>query len=722
MSTSAQLEIVDRWKLDNCELLAAEMKRLRLLLRRRALWLRRQWSHEAAQDYLACKISDAQADWLLSGEDREAEAAFYRTNPEPFELASPLQQVEDSIAERSLAMRDAGMPIALDVLQHLFALSRFERDILMLVVAPHLDPSFERLYAYLQDDLTCRHPTPHLALALLTGGDHELYRAREALLPDGILRRYRLVTAGDENQSNIFANRPLFTDERVLNFLLGANRPDKRVRSLFDEVPPSLLSTNDRQQLARILSMGQPGHWQSPLCTVNFVGESGASVRNLARATCDAIGIGLLELKAANLPLAPADRQELYSLLEREAVLMHSAFYCDLELVRSEDRARLTSELDALHVRLMVGGPAAWQGERESLTVTVTRPDPTEQAELWKQALVSAGVSPNGQIDALTEQFDFTSHHILRAIASARTAAAMSADDGEISEERLWRACAQQAAPALDERARQIQPCYDWDDLVLPQVPFQQLREIAAQVEHRAQVYGRWGFGRKLSRGRGISVLFAGASGTGKTMAAEVLALHLRLDLYRIDLAGVVSKYIGETEKNLRCVFDAAERGGAILFFDEADALFGKRSEVKDSHDRYANIEVNYLLQRMEDYRGLAILATNRKSALDSAFLRRLRFIVDFPLPDAAHRQRIWRSVFPRQAEVDALDFTALARLEITGGHIRNIALGAAFLAASEGVPIATSHVMRAARREYDKMDRVIQESDFGCYHEAATG
>ncbi len=225
------------------------------------------------------------------------------------------------------------------------------------------------------------------------------------------------------------------------------------------------------------------------------------------------------------------------------------------------------------------------------------------------------------------------------------------------------------------------------------------------------------GFRRKLSLGLGIAALFAGESGTGKTMAAEVLAGHLGLGLYRIDLAGVVSKYIGETEKNLRSIFDAAERGGAILFFDEADALFGKRSEVKDSHDRYANIEVNYLLQRMEDFRGLAILATNRKSSLDSAFVRRLRFIVDFPLPDQSHRLQIWRSVFPQEAELRGIDFPFLSRLEIPGGHIRNIALNAAFMAASEGGPIGMAQVMRSARREYAKMERLVQESEFGPYY-----
>ena len=254
---------------------------------------------------------------------------------------------------------------------------------------------------------------------------------------------------------------------------------------------------------------------------------------------------------------------------------------------------------------------------------------------------------------------------------------------------------------------------FGWADLVLPSDTEQTLRDISAQVAHQAQVYERWGFGAKLSRGRGISALFSGPSGTGKTMAAEVLAGDLSLDLYRIDLSGVVSKYIGETEKNLRRVFDAAATGGAILFFDEADALFGKRSEVKDSHDRYANIEINYLLQRMEAYRGLAILATNMKSALDTAFLRRLRFIVRFPFPGVPERKAMWQKAFPADVPKGTLDYDRLARLNITGGHIHNIALNAAFLAAGAGTPVTMPLILDAARSEFRKIERPINEADF---------
>jgi SpoVK/Ycf46/Vps4 family AAA+-type ATPase len=355
------------------------------------------------------------------------------------------------------------------------------------------------------------------------------------------------------------------------------------------------------------------------------------------------------------------------------------------------------------------------------LPAAVPPPGTREQRSLWNDALTTAGIPPRPVTDALAQQFHFGPAAILGAVGAARARAALRGSGPEgVGDSDLWDAGRDQAAWSLDDLAQRLTPTAHWDDIVLPEDVLAQLREIAAQVANRAQVYDRWGFSRQLGRGRGITALFGGPSGTGKTMAAEILASELELDLYRVDLAGLMDKYVGETEKNLRAVFDAAERSGSILFFDEADALFGKRTEVKDSHDRYANIEVNYLLQRMEDYRGLAILATNRKAVLDRAFLRRLRFLVDFSFPDATSRRRIWEKVFPHDAELGKLDLAGLARLELSGGHIKTIAVNAAFLAAAEHVPIAMPHVMHAARREYAKLDRSTSKTEFGRYHQAA--
>jgi SpoVK/Ycf46/Vps4 family AAA+-type ATPase len=319
----------------------------------------------------------------------------------------------------------------------------------------------------------------------------------------------------------------------------------------------------------------------------------------------------------------------------------------------------------------------------------------------------------NGHLDRIVRQFQFDAGEVCDIAGQLRAAPRERCDDARLAGD-LWHACRGAARARLESLARRIQPSASWEDLVLPPAQLRTLREVAAHVRQRFQVYETWGFAAKSSRGLGISALFVGPSGTGKTMAAEVLANELQLDLFRIDLSAVVSKYIGETEKNLRRVFDAAEGGGAILLFDEADALFGKRSEVKDSHDRYANIEIGYLLQRMEAYRGLAILTTNLKNSLDQAFSRRLRFVIQFPFPDPAQRREIWRRIFPPATPTEGLQWDRLCQLNVPGGSIRNIALSAAFLAADAGQPVRMPHLLQAARSECAKFDRAPSEAEIG--------
>jgi SpoVK/Ycf46/Vps4 family AAA+-type ATPase len=336
--------------------------------------------------------------------------------------------------------------------------------------------------------------------------------------------------------------------------------------------------------------------------------------------------------------------------------------------------------------------------------VNVHKPAPAEQRSIWTSVLAERGLELPS---LLAEQFNLNGRDIV-AIAKRAT----HVEGSPTLHEQLWRSCLERTRPALDKLADNLDAKASWNDIVLPKHEAALLRQIAAQVACRGKVYDDWGFRTRMNRGFGINALFAGDSGTGKTMAAEVLANALQLDLYRIDLSAVVSKYIGETEKNLRQVFDAAEDGGAILLFDEADALFGKRSEVKDSHDRYSNIEINYLLQRMEAYRGLAILATNMKSALDAAFMRRLRFIINFPFPGPAERRLIWQKVFPPGTPLGVMDYERLARLNLSGGNIHCVALNAAFLAAEADSPVTMKHLFEAGRIELRKLDRPINEAD----------
>ena len=360
----------------------------------------------------------------------------------------------------------------------------------------------------------------------------------------------------------------------------------------------------------------------------------------------------------------------------------------------------------------------SWQ--RPTVALEVNKPTAAEQQALWRTALdhtfPDGAATLNGHVERLVGTFGLDATGILAATQGTlgQLAEGAAGATRETLAGALWAYCRSQARPHLDDLAQRIDAVAAWDDLVLPEREKEVLAEIAMHVRQRSRVYETWGFAGKGRRGLGISALFAGASGTGKTMAAEVLAQELQLDLYRIDLSAVVSKYIGETEKNLRRVFDAAEAGGAILLFDEADALFGKRSEVKDSHDRHANIEVSYLLQRMEAYCGLAILTTNLRDALDTAFLRRIRFVVNFPFPDAAQRAAIWQRTFPAATPVEGLDVDKLAQLSVAGGNIRNIAVHAAFLAADAGrdTPVTMGHLLAAARREYAKLERTLTEAE----------
>jgi len=332
-------------------------------------------------------------------------------------------------------------------------------------------------------------------------------------------------------------------------------------------------------------------------------------------------------------------------------------------------------------------------------------PEPGEQLELWQDALAAPHSVDVGTVAAQLAQHYRLSAGTIRTVAAEWTASKGGPDD-------LRALTRDRARVSLGTLAERIEPRATWDDLVLPEGQALLLRDLARQVRHRAQVYEDWGFARTSSRGFGVTAMFAGESGTGKTMAAEVLADDLGLDLYRIDLSAVVSKYIGETEKNLRALFDAAEAGGAVLLFDEADALFGKRSDVKDSHDRYANLEVAYLLQRMEGYRGLAILTTNLRSNVDRAFLRRLRFVIQFPFPEEVLRRRIWARAFPADTPTEGLDPVALARMQVSGGAIRSIALGAAFAAAEAGTPVGPAQVLHAARVEYAKAERTLTDAE----------
>jgi hypothetical protein len=605
-------------------------------------------------------------------------------------------------------------PPALEVLCKQLGLSPFERQVLVLCTAVELDTRFAALCARAHDDP--QKPYPTFALALSLFGD----ASWDVLSPDRPLRYWRLL---EIRQSGIqpLTTSPLRADERIVNYLKGLGYLDERISgfmSPFDVEVAAALAPSQTERVEHALRQLQHSAGMGRIPVVQLLGADGVSKQLVADHCADALRLRLCRLPAEMLPAAPPDADALARLWQRESRLLPLALYVDGDdLDSAGDRAgllaRFLSRIDGVTFLAVRDGLS--RVTRPMLSMDVARPTVAEQVIAWTEAL---GPSAPDAPAALASQFGLNIPAIQHL---ARLAAAESAEDAATLGRKAWEVCCAAERPRLDTLAQRLTPKAGWADLVLPPVETALLRQIAAQVGQRDRVYREWGFEQRMNRGFGITALFAGDSGTGKTMAAEVIAAGLHLELYRIDLSAVVNKYIGETEKNLRRLFDSAEGAGAILFFDEADALFGKRSEVKDSHDRYANIEVNYLLQRIESYAGLAILATNMKAALDPAFLRRLRFVVSFPFPEIADRRRLWERAFLQPAAARGLpapplaplDYNRLARLNLAGGHIHNVALNATFMAAHAGGPVSMALIFEAARAEFLKLERPINEADF---------
>jgi hypothetical protein len=610
----------------------------------------------------------------------------------------------------SLPLTQAGgemqPPAPLDILCQTFGLSGFERDLLLLCAGVELDSSFAACCAAAAGDPNLPFPTFSLALAALPEPHWS------AVTPAGPLRRWRLI---DVAAGSLTASA-LRIDERVLNYLTGVQHIDDRLAGIVEPLAVSgELAPSHRKIVERIAGIWSRPTSQAGLPVIQLCGAEIEGKRQIAAAVCEALGLRIAVAHSHWLPASAAEFDGFIRLWERESALSVSALLiaCDEADASDRQKERILDQLiERLSSPLIISARERRPlSRRNSIGFDVAKPNPTEQRAIWQNALAEASGELNGHVELLISQFNLSSRTINAASAEALRRPEYSGDN---LADLLWDACKVQSRSRLDDLAQHIEPAAGWQDIVLPDHQRMTLRDIASHVRQRATVYRAWGFGAKGERGLGISALFAGGSGTGKTMAAEVLARELNLDLYRIDLSQVVSKYIGETEKNLRRVFDAAEEGGSILLFDEADALFGKRSEVKDSHDRYANIEVSYLLQRMETYRGLAILTTNLKDAIDTAFMRRIRFIVQFPFPEAAHRREIWSKIFPVQTPVEGIDFDKLARLNVPGGNIRNIALNAAFLAADLGEPVRMSHLLRAAAAEYAKLGKPLSGGEIG--------
>lgn len=634
---------------------------------------------------------------------------------------------------------------AVDILCSLFRLSQFERSIILLCAGVELFEDFARLCAKAQGTSDSPYPTLGLAMSLFPDAHWD------AILPVSPLRHYRLIELFYTGKNGLhypttIAESSLRLDERVLHYLTGISYLDPQLHKVMKQTKQiGIIVDSHKSIVENILSLVAKDP-KGRLPIINLWGIDTTGKMLIAQQICAKLGLNLWQLSAPDLVLSKSteDVDSFVQLWSRESLLLHSGLYIqtdEMELSQQQMIMRLANNIIVNNIALPIFFVTRdrWSNNNENdsvvISLEVKKPTRKEQLYLWKAllrsdayehhfSLSSYSSSPISSrsdsslpsdidqgLEKLVDQFDMSASTIL----SASREAMENLSEGSDISEALWNASLSLTRSKITklELVQRISSTYSMNDLVLPSREHQLLKDIVIHVRQRAKVNDEWGFGLS-NRGVGIIALFSGASGTGKTMAAEVLSNELRLDLYRADISSIVSKYIGETEKNLRKVFDAAEDGGAILFFDEADALFGKRAEVRDSHDRYANIEINYLLQRIESYRGLAVLATNMKNAIDSAFMRRIRFVVDFPFPDEQYREKIWKNVFPSSAPIDdnKIDFRRLARLNISGGNIRNIAVYAAFLAADEGVPISMKHLRHAAEVEHSKIDRSLTRGE----------
>jgi hypothetical protein len=695
------------WQASLHEQLADELERIRLYVLRHIDWLRQRSGRWPLAGIGPSVVTDEEALAGLAGIDPVAHASFIRTS----ERNGEIESIDGALSERSRAMAAKGTPFPIDELSTAFGLERFVRDTLMLALAPDLDPALSRALAYAQDDAGARHATPALAMALFGGHDRAAAKSN-AFGPTGSFARLAFLESTDLSDA-VSVTRPLRVDARVAWFLRGVDDPRTPSGLQLEAVSAPAVPHEYAESASLAAAALGRGAASGSLPAVNLVGAHDRSARALASAIAARAGLALHAI-AVEPAATSATMAGLIATLDREAALRGTAYLIetgDDELGPAAQIADLSAGL------VIVASRHPIRIQRPLVTVTPARPLAASRRDLWLHALGRVDPDVSESLPEVVHHFDLDPESIARVAATAVGHARLRGDT--VSRGDLWQACRAFGRRRLGGLAERIESEFGWEDIVLPPVARTQLEEICAQVKHRPTVYDDWDFSRRLPRGRGVTALFAGPSGTGKTMAAEVLARELELDLYRIDLAGVVNKYIGETEKNLRRIFAAAEESGAILFFDEADALFGKRTDVRDSHDRYANIEIDYLLQRMEAYTGLAILATNRKAALDRAFLRRLRFLVDFPFPAADLRLRIWQKALPASAPTRAIDFGALARLDLAGGSIQSVALNAAFLAAADGRVITMDHLTHAASREYAKLDKVATDAEFGGMAEA---
>jgi len=681
-------------------------------------------------DYQGLFITEKEIDHILHNFLFESEI----NSPSSLEIEK-IEEIETLAHKLNIKKNESiknGHALRLPLLSDIFHLNSFEVDVLLICLVSELKLPYEQIYSYLQNDLTKKRPTVDLVIKLLCQNIEEMIKARMNFSPGSPLLKNQLIYLSDNRNDDhsTLLSRSIKVDERIISFLLGFDEIDpgiKKFSTIINSkrtIKDLILPGNDTALIDKIKWYFQTNNPQ----IFFLAGPYGTGKKTVAEIVSNEFDMPLLIVDSK--VLLEDGSYEMLDMVLREAILQKASIYFEgFDAVVRDTNTKVSplsiiKKMDQYPNWIFLSGGQSWEppcvfNNHGFISLDLPLPVAKNRKILWDAFLDGYDLSDDVDLDEISSKFKFSGGQIKDAIFTAgQVAKSRGDDDLAISLSDLYRGCKAQSNQKLSSMAKKIEPRYTWEEIILPNDVKEQLKEISSHVKYRETVYSDWGFDRKLSLGKGLNILFSGTSGTGKTMAAEIIGREVGLDLYKIDLSSLVSKYIGETEKNLNKIFKEAQTSNAILFFDEADAIFGKRSEIKDSHDRYANIEVNYLLQKMEEHEGIVILASNYKKNIDDAFLRRLHFAIEFPFPNETLRKKIWKNIFPKETPVnDDIDFGFLANFKITGGNIKNIVLAATFLAAGGSRIVKMEYIIKATKREFQKMGKLCTQNEFGEYY-----
>jgi len=659
-----------------------------------------------------------------------------KTNNSKFDnLYKTIDVQKNIISKRILESLSKKIALSFQHVCNIFGLTDFEKQVLLICIAPEIDIKFEKLYSYLQNDITKKKPTIGFILDLIKESTEDKISHRKYFLNESTLFRLHIISFEQTQEIQSILSRPLKVDNHIVNFILEQEELDSNL-TFFSELflPENMVKGNYIQLYEKIEKKLIEDITKKDIDSTNTIfylnGASGLGKKTLAKSLCSKIFSSLLIVNVKDAISSRVDLNHLSVLIFRQAALSNAIVYVDNfdflfankedstenERTKIQFKYAILAEFEKYNGVIFLSGEKKWEKDPKRFIkiVDFQFPEYNKRKQIWEFFMPEQHKGKK-IIGELADHFKFTPGQIKNSVLSAKSLNSKeSIETGDI-----YNGCYMQCNEKLQTLATKITKKHSLSDIVLQDEKKQQLKEIIAYVKNRNTVYFEWGFAEKTSSTDGLNILFSGESGTGKTMAANIIAKELNLDIYKIDLSSVVSKYIGETEKNLDRVFKEAQTSNAVLFFDEADALFGKRSEVKDAHDRYANVEIDYLLQKLEEHREIVILASNLAQNVDAAFARRMHFRVEFEFPDKKNRLEIWEKVFPKKAPLDKnVDFEFISKFEMTGGNIKNIALDAAFMAAEEKSNILIKHLISATKKEFQKIGKPVIKSDFDVYYD----